>query len=133
MKGYFFLVFGVPNNRLICVQGQKTLYFSYNIHLFLPYLLNDSQRTRSTINFSKPIICVTLKCGDWSDWWISFKAVFVIVSSADLCTTIIGEMAIFNAPKAAPNGNKSAGNMLIFHFDVNMKWLKIRLINDSFQ
>ncbi len=76
---------------------------------------------------------MTLKCGDWSDWWISFKAVFVIVSSADLCTAIIREMAIFNAPKAAPNGNKRAGNMLMFHFDVNMKRLKIRFKNDSFQ
>ncbi len=29
--------------------------------------------------------------------------------------------------------NKWAGNMLMFHFDVNMKQLKIRLKNDSFQ
>ncbi len=47
----------------------------------------------------------------------------MIVSSADLCTAIIGEMAIFNAPKAAPNGNKRAGNMLKKKIDVNMKRL----------
>ncbi len=33
--------FGIPSNRLTCTQGQKHL-FSYNMHLFLPYLLNDS-------------------------------------------------------------------------------------------
>ncbi len=44
------------------------------MHLFLPHLLNDSQTIRSTIHFSKLLLCVTLICGDWS---ISFKAVFV--------------------------------------------------------
>ncbi len=96
------------------------------MHLFLPYLLSDSQTISSTIHFSKPLLCVTLICGDWSDWSISFKAVFVIVSSADLCTAVTGETAIFNAPKAAPCGNKWAVNMLMFHFDFNMKRLKIR-------
>ncbi len=86
------LVLGVTNNRLTCMQDQKTLSFSYNMHLFLPYLLNDSQTIRSTIHFSKPLLCVTLICGDWS---ISFKAVFVIVSSADLCTAVTGETDIF--------------------------------------
>ncbi len=67
MKGSYF-GFGIPNNRLTLMQGQKTLSLSYNMHLFLPYLLNDSQTIRSTINFSKPLLCVTLICGDWSDW-----------------------------------------------------------------
>ncbi len=40
----------------------KTLSLSYNMHLFLPYLLNDSQ----TIHFSKPRLCVTLLFSDWS-------------------------------------------------------------------
>ncbi len=62
------LVLGDPNNRLTCMHGQKALSFSYNMHLFLPYLLNDSQTIRSTINFSKPLLCVMLICGDWSDW-----------------------------------------------------------------
>ncbi len=47
------LVLGVPNNRLIYMQGQKTLSLFYNMHLFLTYLLNDSQRL--------PLICC-----DWS-------------------------------------------------------------------
>ncbi len=50
------------------MQGKKTLSLSYNMHLFLPYLLNDSQMIRLTINFSKPLLCVTLICSDWSDW-----------------------------------------------------------------
>ncbi len=95
------LVLGVPNNRLTCMQGQKTLSFSYSMHLFLPYLLNDSQTIRSTIHFSKPLLCVMLIYSDWSDWLISFKA----ESSAALCTAVTGETAIFNAPKAAPSGN----------------------------
>ncbi len=103
------------------------------MHLFLLYLLNDSQTIRSTIYFSKPLLCVTLICGDWSDWSISFKAVFVIVSSAALCKAVTGETAIFNTPTVAHSGNKWAGNMLMFHFDVNMKRLKIRFKNDSFQ
>ncbi len=45
------LVLGVLNNRLTCMQGQKILSFSYNMHLFLPYLLNNSQTIRSTIHF----------------------------------------------------------------------------------
>ncbi len=50
------------------MQCQKTHSLSNNTHLFLPYLLNDSQAFRSTIHFSKPRLCVTLMCGDWSDW-----------------------------------------------------------------
>ncbi len=38
------------------------------MHLFLLYLLNDSQTIRSMIHFSKPLLCLTLICGDWSDW-----------------------------------------------------------------
>ncbi len=79
MKGSYF-GFGITNNRLTCMQGQKTLSLSYNMHLFSPYLLNDSQTIRSTIHFSKLLLCVTLLCSDWS---ISFKAVFV--SSVLLC------------------------------------------------
>ncbi len=48
-----YVGFGIPNNRLTCMQDQKTHSFSYNMHLFLPYLLSDSQTIRSTINFSK--------------------------------------------------------------------------------
>ncbi len=65
MKGSC-LVLGVPSNRLTCMQGQKTLLLSYKKHLFLPYLLNDSQTIRSTVHFSKALLCVTLICCDWS-------------------------------------------------------------------
>ncbi len=81
------LVLGVPNNRLTCMQGQKTLSFSYNMHLF--YLI------RSTIHFSKPLLCVTLICGDWSDWLISFKA----ECSAALCLALPGKQLLFMLQK----------------------------------
>ncbi len=42
MKGSYF-GFGIPNNSLTCMQGQKTLSFSYNMHLFFAQRLpNDS-------------------------------------------------------------------------------------------
>ncbi len=103
----------------------KNTSFSYNMHLFLPYLLNDSQKVHSTIHFSKPLLCVTLICGDWSDWLISFKAEHSVVYS------VTGETAIVNAPKVAPSGNKWAGNMLMFHDDVKMKLLKIRFLKTT--
>ncbi len=81
------MVLGVPNNRLTCMQGQKALLFSYNMHLFLPYLLNDSQTIYLTL-------CVMLICGDWL---ISFKAVFV--SSVPLCVKPLPGNSYFNAPK----------------------------------
>ncbi len=74
MKGSCF---GIPNNRLTCMQYQKTLLFSYNMHLFLPYSLNDSQKINITIHFSKPLLCMTLSCGDWSLFHFIIKAVFV--------------------------------------------------------
>ncbi len=49
------------------MQGQKTLLLAYNMHLFLPYLLDTSQTIRLTIRFSKPLLCVMLICSDWSD------------------------------------------------------------------
>ncbi len=61
------LVLGVPNNRLTCMQGQKTLSFISNTFLIICTI-------HLTINYSKPLLCLTLICGDWS---ISFKAVFV--------------------------------------------------------
>ncbi len=79
MKGSYF-GFGIPNNSA-CMQGQKTLSFSYNMHLFLAYLLNDSQTIHSMIHFSKLLLCVTLLCSDWS---ISFKA----EHSVTLCTAL---------------------------------------------
>ncbi len=107
------------------MQGQK--HFNFLIICIYFYLY------RSTIHFSKPLLCVTLICSDWSDWSISFKAVFVDCEQCCFVYSVTGETAIFNAPTAAPSGNKWAGNMLMIHFDVNMKRLKIRFKNDSFQ
>ncbi len=53
---------------------------TYNMLLFLSYLLNDSQ----TIQFSKLRLCMTLIC---SDWPISFKA----ERSVTLCTALPGK------------------------------------------
>ncbi len=117
----------------------KTLKCSYNMHLCLPYLLNDSQTIHSTIHFSKPLLCVTLICGDWFRW-------LVII----WCTAVTRETAIFNAPKRHPVGEDEfafsfrptqrsifprwMSNMLMFNVDVNMKRLGIRLKkNDKFQ
>ncbi len=62
------LVVGVPNNR--CMQGKKTLSFSYNMHLIFTLF---AQRLPL---ISKPLLCVMLICGDWS---ISFKAEAVLL------------------------------------------------------
>ncbi len=37
------MVLGVPNNRLKCMQGQKALSFSYNMHLFSSLQLRAQQ------------------------------------------------------------------------------------------
>ncbi len=86
---YHILVLGVPNNRLTCMQGQKTLSLSYNMHLFLTYWLNESQTIRSMINFSKPLLCVTLICGDWSDWSHFHFIMPVKVRSRNIVITVI--------------------------------------------
>ncbi len=115
----------VPNNRLTCMHGQKTLSFSYRHLFFLPHLLNDSQTIRSTNRFSKPLLCMELFCSDWS------MSVFVIVSSAGMCTAVTGKRLVLMLQKRHQVG----GNMLMFHFGVNMRRLKIRLrttrFNDS--
>ncbi len=86
----------------------QQLSLSYNMHLFLPYLLNDSQTIRSTIHLSKPLLCVTLICGDWSHFHFIMpvmpdKAAFV---SAVLFFTALPGKPLFSAPKAAPIGKE---------------------------
>ncbi len=116
----------------------------------LKHLPNDSQTIHSTINLSKPLLCVRLICSDWSDWShfhfimpvMPDKAAFVMI-----CVQRYWGTAIFTAPKEAPSGkelififiqtnartNKWAGNMLMFHVDLTMKRLGICFKNDSFQ
>ncbi len=50
MKGSYF-GFGSPQQQVDMHAGQKTHSLSYNMHLFLPYLLNDSQTIHTTIHF----------------------------------------------------------------------------------
>ncbi len=120
------------------MQGQKRHSLSY-MHLFLPYLLKNSQMIRSTIHFSKPFLCVTLIGSDWSDW-SHFN--FIMPVMPDKAVFVSGETAVFTVPKAAPSGkericifiqtncektNKWAGNMLM------LKRLGIHFKNDSYQ
>ncbi len=93
-------------------------HFSYNMHLFLAYLLRDSQTIHSMIHLSKPLLCVTLLCSDWS---ISFKA----VCSVTLCTALPW--------KQLQKWQQVGGTMLMFDVDVSVKRLGIRFKNDSIQ
>ncbi len=109
---FIFWFWESPNNRFTCMQGQKTLSLSYNMHLFLPYLLNDSQTIRSTIHFSKPLLCVKLICGDWSIGLIFISScLWCLIKQhlwAQCCFvySVTGETAILPAPKAAPSGKE---------------------------
>ncbi len=89
--------FGIHNNRLRCMQGQKTLHF---LIICIYFYLICSQM----IHFCKLLLCVTLLCSDWS---ISFKA----EHSVTLCTVLPWKQSY-------KSGNKWAGNMLMFHVDV---------------
>ncbi len=64
MKGSYF-GFGRPQQHIDMHAGSKNT-FIVNMHLFLPYLLKDSQTIHSTINFYKPLLCVMLIYGNWS-------------------------------------------------------------------
>ncbi len=126
------------------MQGQKTLSLSYNMHLFLPYLLMYSQTIHSKINFSKPLLCVMLICGDWSDWITPVmpdKAAFV--STVLLCVQRYRGNRYFNS-KRAPTGKewicifiqtKAKRPMSGLQYANVSCWLRlvIRFKNDSFQ
>ncbi len=97
------------------------------MHLFLPYLLNDSQTIRSTIHFSKPLLCVTLICSDWSNWShfhfiipvMPDKAAFVRAEL--LCVQRYQETAIFTTPKA-PSGKKWICIFIQTNIEKTNKW-----------
>ncbi len=137
----YILVLGVPNNRLTCMQGQKILSF---ICILL------CSMTPKRFIFTKPLLCMTLVCGDWSDGRFHFHFIMPVM----LCLQRYRGNSYFNAPKAAPSGkewisifiqtnaksnfprsalNKWAGNMLMFHVDVNLNLLGICFKNHSFQ
>ncbi len=92
------------------MQGQKTLLLSYNMHLFVPYLLNDSQLIRSRIHFSKPTVI----------GWFNLKQ----------C------LGAFNAPKAAPSGKEQISIFIQTNVKTQvspgLKRLGIRFKNNSF-
>ncbi len=46
--------FGSPQQQVDMHASSKTRSLSYNMHLLLPYLLNDSQTIHSTIVFPNP-------------------------------------------------------------------------------
>ncbi len=104
MKGSYF-GFGSPQQQVdMHARSKNTL--SYNMHLFLSYLLNDSQTIRSTIHFSKPL-CVTLICGDWSNW-SHFHFIMPVMpdKAVLLCVQRYRGKPLFYAPKAAPSGKE---------------------------
>ncbi len=124
----------------------KKHFHCLKMHLFLPYLLNDSQTIRSTLHFSKPLLCVTLICCDWSHFHVITpvmpdKAVFVM-----LCVQCYRGNRYFNSPKGhllAKNefafsfrptrkDQQVGSNMLMFHVDLNTKRLGLVLITTGF-
>ncbi len=97
--------FGSPQQQ-VHMQGQKTLSFSYNMHLFLPYLLNDSQTIQSAINFSKLLLCLTLICGDWSISFPFHNKSSVCERSAALCTALPGKPLFLPLQKRHPSSKE---------------------------
>ncbi len=84
------------------MEGQKTLSYSYNMQLCLPYLLNDSLKIGSMINSSKTPLCVTLICGDCSIGLIFISSCLIkqrFVSIVLLCVQRYRGNSNFNAPK----------------------------------
>ncbi len=124
----FIFWFWDPQQQVDMHASSETLSFSYNMHLFLSYLLNDSQ----TIHFSKPLLCVTLLCSDWS---ISFKA----EHSVTLCTVLpwkqrhlVAKNEFAFSFRPMRKDQQVGGNMLMFDDDVKQGLvLKTTRFNDS--
>ncbi len=57
MKDSYF-GFGSPQQQADMHSRSKNTFI--HMHLFLPYLLNDSQAVNLMIHFSNPLLCVTL-------------------------------------------------------------------------
>ncbi len=100
------------------------------MHLFLPYLLNDSQ----TVHFSKPLLCVTLICCDWSHYHLVSPVILIKQCLwAQCCFALPGKPICVLLQKrhlVAKNefafsfrptwkDQQVGGNMLMFHADIN--------------
>ncbi len=80
------------------------------ICIYFFHTCSTSQTIRSTIHFSKPLLCVMLICGDWSDW-SHFHCIMPVMSDkpAFVSTVLIYVLryqgnGYFTAPKAASSG-----------------------------
>ncbi len=76
------LVLGSPNNRLTCMQDQKTFHFLIICIIFYLICSATPQQFTQRFIFQAPP-CVALICSDWS---ISFKA--CCERSVTLCTAL---------------------------------------------
>ncbi len=101
---------------------------SKNTFIVLLYAFNFFYLICSTIHFSKPLVCVTLICGDWSQFhFISpDKTAFVMWAKNS-------KMNLHLHSDQREKTNKWADNMLMFHVEVNMKGHGIRFKKDSLQ
>ncbi len=100
MKGSYF-GFGSPQQQVgMHARSKNTfivLQYAFIFTLFAQWL----QAIRSTIHFYKPLLCVTLICGDWSILsclWCLIKQ--RLWGQCCFVYSVTGETAIFTAPKA---------------------------------
>ncbi len=125
MKGSFWGGLRVPNNRLSCMHGQKTLSFSY-MHLYFYLICSTTpKRFAQLIVFPNPSFAWSYSAAIGRCQCLWLWAVLVCVQP------LLGKRLVLTLQKRHQVG----GNMLMFHFDVNMRRLKIRLrttrFNDS--
>ncbi len=110
MKGSYFGLWSPQQQFDMHARSKNTFIVLYNMHYFLPYLLNDSQRFAQQLIF-KQLLCLKLICSDWSDW-SHFNFIMPVMPdkavcecSAALCTALPWN-SYFTAPKAAPSGKE---------------------------
>ncbi len=124
----YFWFWESPTSGLHACKIKKHFHF-LTIWFILTSLGQRIQNDSLNDSFCfKPLLRGPPICGDWSDWSIPFKAVFV--GSTALCTALPGKQLFLTPQK---QHLKWVGNVLMFHVDVNMQLLGIRFINDSFQ
>ncbi len=148
----FIFWFGSPQQQ-VDMHARSKKHFHCLIICIYFYLTCSTtpKRFSSTIHFSKALLCVTLICGDWSDWshFHFFMPVLpdkvVFVSTVLLCVQRYWGNRYFYRSKAAPSGKE----LIYISFRPTRKdqWLQyanvwcwrqherlgIRFKNDSFQ